>query len=96
MIHEYFPEAFIQLQLEISHHPLLVQRIQKHNQADMETIFAEVAYYCGYAINGTYQPAELIVLADQFIEDLKKLAVKEAIKGLSHDWGKEAWKFGVQ
>jgi hypothetical protein len=95
MIYEYFPEEFIQLQIEIGHHPLLIQRLQKHEQLEMEVIFAEVAHYCGFAINGTYEPDDLLVIADKFIWELRGMAVKDAIHGLSDDWGKEAWKFGI-
>lgn len=95
MIYEMFPIEFIELQREIQHHPLLIQRLQKHDALEMETIFAEVCYYCGYSINGTYTPDELLKIADKLIWLLKDTAVKSAIKGLSDDWTKEAWKFGV-
>lgn len=95
MIHEYFPQEFIQLQLEIQHHPLLIQRLQKHEGLGIETIFAEVCHYCGYAINGTFMPEELLKIADTLIWKLKDMAVKQAIVGLSDDWKQEAWKFGV-
>ena len=95
MYHEYFPEEFIQLQLEISHHPLLIQRLQKHSQLELETIIAEVCHYCGLGINGTYTPDEVTAIADGLVWELKQMAVKEAIKGISHDWSKESWKFGV-
>ena len=93
--YEYFPEEFVQLQLEINHHPLLIQRMQKHGVKDMETVFAEVCHYCGYAINGTFMPTELLKIADTLIYKLRSMAVKDAIKGLSNDWSKEAWKFGI-
>lgn len=95
MIYEMFPQEFVQLQLEIQHHPLLVQRLQKHQALEMETIFAEVCHYCGYAINGTFLPSELLKIADTLIWKLRDTAVKDAIKGLSYNWEQEAWKFGV-
>ena len=95
MYHQYFPEEFIQLQLEIGHHPLLVQRLQKHAGLGIEVIFAETCYYCGYAINGTYDEEDLIVIADGLVNELKRMAVRSAITGLSDNWEKEAWKFGV-
>lgn len=78
MIHQYFPEEFIQLQLEISHHPRLVERIQKHPQIEMELIFAEVCYYVGYAINGTFDEDQLREIAGKLITLLKQKAVVEA------------------
>ena len=92
---EMFPEEFVQLQLEIGHHPLLVQRLQKHSQLDMEVIFAEVCHYTGYAINGTFMPDELLKIADTLIWKLRDMAVKDAIRGHSDNWQLEAWKFGL-
>lgn len=94
MHHEYFPVEFVQLQLEISHHPLLIQRLQKHPQLELELIFAETCHYVGYAINGTFTPDELLKIADKLIWELRQTAVRSAISGLSDDWSKEAWKFG--
>ena len=94
--HEYFPEAFIQLQIEMQHHPLLIQRLQKHAGLGIEVIFAETAHYCGYGINATLDGEQLEALADVLLSKLKQMAVRSAIKGLSHDWSKEAWKFGVR
>jgi hypothetical protein len=93
--HEYFPEAFIQLQLEMDHHPLLIQRIQKHAGLGIEVIFAETAHYCGYAIDAELDGEQLEALADLLNQKLKQMAVRDAIKGLSHDWSAEAWKFGI-
>lgn len=95
MYHEYFPEEFIQLQLEIGHHPLLVQRLQKHAGLGIEVIFAETCHYCGYAVNAELDGEQLAALADTLIEKLKGMSIKAAIVGLSDDWTKEAWKFGV-
>ena len=92
---EMFPEEFVQLQLEIGHHPLLVQRLQKHSQLDMEVIFAEVCHYTGYAINGLFQPDELLKIADTLIWKLRNMAVKDAVHGLCDNWQQEAWKYGV-
>lgn len=94
--HEYFPEPFIQLQLEIAHHPLLVQRLQKHAGLGMEVVFAETAHYCGYAINADFDGEQLEALANVLNEKLKHMVVREAIRGLSDNWSKEAWKFGIQ
>jgi hypothetical protein len=95
MYHEYFPEEFIQLQKEIEHHPLLIQRLQKHANLGMEVIFAECCHYCGYAIDATLDGEQLVALADRLIHLLRGMTVKAAISGLSDDWSKEAWKFGV-
>lgn len=93
---QYFPEEFIQLQKEIEHHPLLIQRLQKHHDLGMEVIFAETCHYVGYAINGTFTPEELTRVADRLVWLLRDTAIKSAISGLSDNWEKEAWKFGVR
>ena len=94
--HEYFPEAFIQLQLEMNHHPLLIQRIQKHANLGMEVILAETCHYCGIEIDAELDGEQLVALADRLREKLLQMKVREAIQGISHDWTKEAWKFGVK
>lgn len=97
MYHEYFPEEFVQLQLELQHHPLLIQRLQKHTGINNEIgiIFAEICNYCGIAINSTLDGEQLEVLSKILTDKLKTLAVKSAISGLSDNWEKEAWKFGT-
>lgn len=91
--HEMFPEAFIQLQLEMDHHPLLIQRIQKHANLGMEVILAEICHYCGLEIDAELDGEQLEALADTLRNKLLSMKVREAIKGLSDDWSKEAWKF---
>lgn len=94
--HEMFPEEFIQLQLEMQHHPLLIQRLQKHHDLGMEVIFAETCHYCGYQIDAELDGEQLLALADTLRNKLLGMKVREAISGLSDDWSKEAWKFGIQ
>ena len=93
--HEYFPEGFIQLQLEMGHHPLLIQRIQKHHSLGMEVVLAECCHYCGIMIDATLDGEQLVALADTLVTKLKGMKVREAIKTQSENWGKEAWKFGL-
>ena len=93
--HEMFPEAFVQLQLEMQHHPLLIQRIQKHHNLGMEVILAETCHYCGLAIDATLDGEQLEALANTLREALLRMKIREAISGLSDDWTKEAWKFGL-
>jgi hypothetical protein len=91
--HEYFPEAFVQLQVEMGHHPLLIQRLQKHTNLGMEVILAETCHYCGIAIDAELDGEQLEALADTLRQKLLGMKVREAIKGLSDDWSKESWKF---
>jgi hypothetical protein len=95
MIHEMFPEEFIQLQIEMGHHPLLIQRIQKHAGLGMEVIFAECCHYCGVEIDAELDVEQLMALADVLRQKLLAMKVREAISGLSDNWEKESWKFGL-
>ena len=93
MYHEMFPEEFIQLQVEMSHHPLLIQRIQKHAGLGLEVILAECCHYCNIEIDAELDGEQLAALADTLRNKLLTMKVREAISGLSDDWSKEAWKF---
>jgi hypothetical protein len=95
MYHEMFPEEFIQLQVEMGHHPLLIQRIQKHANLGLEVILAETCHYCNVEIDAELDGEQLAALADRLRSRLLQMKVREAIKGLSDDWSKEAWKFGA-
>jgi hypothetical protein len=90
-----FPESFIALQREIEHHPLLVQRLQKHAGLGIEVIFAETCHYCGVLVNAEFDGEMLEALADTLYHKLQSMKVREAIAGLSDNWRKESWKFGV-
>jgi hypothetical protein len=96
MIHVFFPESFIQLQLEIGHHPLLVQRLQKHTDLGMEVIFAEVCHYCNIEIDAQMDGEQLEALADLLYNKLQNMKVKEAIRNVCLNWEKENWKFQTQ
>ena len=63
MHHEYFPEEFIALQQELQHHPILIERLQKHKQEDQEIVIAEIAAYCEVILDGVYVPEQLVHLA---------------------------------
>lgn len=96
MHHEMFPEAFIQLQIEMGHHPLLIQRIQKHANLGIEVILAETCHYCGIQIDAILDGEQLEALADTLRNKLLGMKVREAIKDVCLNWDKESWKFGIQ
>lgn len=74
MILEYFPEVFIQLQLEIQRrHPRLMQRFQKHQQTDIEIVLAECCTYVGIAINAELDGEQLEILAEQLLKRLQDI-----------------------
>ena len=99
--HVYFPEAFIQFNLEIQNHPELMERMHKHVDKDAELQFAkmiaEAAAYVNVALDDTYDEALFIKIADIITERLKKKreiivtttsAVVEVKEGTDFDWGK--------
>ncbi len=86
-IRVYIPEAFIQLHLEVQHHPLLFQRMQKHPSGETAMVLAEIAAYCGIAVSGTFDEDELAQLAELCLEHLKKVsAPRAAIYLPPDDW----------
>jgi hypothetical protein len=79
-----FPEEFIQLQLEIQNHPLLIQRLQKHSQLEVETIFAECCHYCKIEIDALLDGEQLRVLADKLRDKLLQMKVLPALNQNYH------------
>jgi len=72
----YFPEAFIQMNLEIQNHPDLLARMGKHVDTDPELQFAkmiaEAAAYVNVVLDDTYDEALFIKIADEVTTRLKK------------------------
>jgi hypothetical protein len=61
---DFFSDALIALNREVSKHPDLVELLQKQELRDMEVRLAEVAAYCGVALDGDYYPADINNIAD--------------------------------
>lgn len=95
MYYEFFPEIFIQLQLEIQRrHPRLIQRLQKHDQLELGVIFAEIASYCSIGLNDTFDEEMLEALAEILLGKLQAMASPmQAEPKFSEDFKKEKWKF---
>lgn len=75
--HQYFPEVFIELNLEIyNHHPELLDKLTKHRDRDPELqfakIIAEAAAYVNVALDDTYDEMMFIGIADEVLKRLKK------------------------
>lgn len=85
-IRVYIPETFIQLHLEVPHHPLLLQRIQKHPAGETEVILAEVAAYCGIAVDGTFDEEDLAKLADLCLTRLRGMKAKGEVYVPPENW----------
>jgi len=83
-----FPESYLALNREVAHHPLLLQRLSKHPQSETETLLAEIAAYCGIAVDGEFTQKELGDLAHICWEKLKTMRPKSAIHLPGDDFGK--------
>ena len=59
IVKEMFHQNRIDLQLELKHHPILVELLQNHPQEDFEILLAEVARYCDVILHGDYLPSDL-------------------------------------
>lgn len=77
-----FPDSFIALNLEITHHPKLQLLLGNHPMGEWEIKLAEIALYCDVIVDGTYLPEELeklaTILRDRLIlmrEDNRKLII---------------------
>ena len=66
MIHEYFPQEYVELQKELltGYHTKLVELLQKHPQGELDVILAEIATYCEVILDGTYTLEERRKLCD--------------------------------
>lgn len=68
---EYYPEEYIELQKELRFHPVLLDRLQKFDQKDVELVIAEIAAYCEILLDGIYVEADIVRLAGLMIPKLK-------------------------
>ena len=73
---KYFPEEFIQLQIEVQHFPDLMERLLAHKDVDPELQFvkmlSEICAYLGIVMDGTFDEAEFIGFAGQAVDMLRK------------------------
>ena len=68
---EYYPEEYIELQKELRFHPVLLDRLQKFDQKDVELVIAEIAAYCEIVLDGIYVEADIVRLAELMIPKLR-------------------------
>ena len=68
----YFPEAFLELQMEISWHPELQTQLTTHSAANFEARLAEICTYCGVIVDGLYGEEELTKLATILTDKLRE------------------------
>lgn len=76
----FFPEPFIQLNLEIQHHPILVELLAPHPAHEWEIRLAQIAQYCEVILDGQYMPEEVENLCSILIAKL--VSMREDNRGL--------------
>lgn len=59
IVKKMFHQNRIDLQLEIKNHPILVELLQNHPQAEFEILLAEVARYCNVILHGDYLQSDI-------------------------------------
>ena len=60
------------LNLEITSHPKLMEHLEKHPAAEFEVRLAEIARFCGIALDGEYNSVDIDVICGMCLEELKK------------------------
>ena len=70
---EFFNPARIALAKEITNHPKLIARLQKHPQAEFEILLAEIALYCEIVLDGDYTQDDLDKLCYVLLGRLRKM-----------------------
>ena len=71
MYHHYFPEELTELRIEIDHHPDLLTILTLQADSDFYVHLAEIAAYCGIALNGDFSQTEILKLCDLCTQTLK-------------------------
>lgn len=75
-----WPDELIQLNMELRHHPELMQLLSNHPSGEWEIKIAEIALYCEVILDGDYLPEEIKRLAE--ILRVKLVARRKDNRGL--------------
>lgn len=57
--YEIFSDSRIELQREVSNHPILVERLANHPAEEFELKLAEIASYCNIVLHGDYSQEDI-------------------------------------
>lgn len=76
----FFPEPFTQLNLEIQHHPILVELLAAHPPHEWEIRLAQIAQYCEVVLDGSYMPEDIENLCNILFKRL--ISMREDNRGL--------------
>lgn len=55
----FFPDPFIQLNMEILNHPILGEMLSGHPAHEWEIRLAQIAQYCEVVLDGCYMPEDI-------------------------------------
>lgn len=61
---EMFPQPWIDLNEEVAKHPALMKILSEQQQKDPYILLADIALYCGVALDGTYTNADIETLCE--------------------------------
>jgi hypothetical protein len=75
-----FPECFIQLQAELTHHPRLQEILQQQPGTEWEIRLAQIAHYCSVILDGDYLPEDVERVCE--ILRIKLVELREDNRGL--------------
>lgn len=70
-----FPQELIDLDLELAHHPLLIELINQHPANEWEMRLAHIASYCEVILDGVYGHEQILQLSKiltQKLQDKRK------------------------
>lgn len=59
IVHQYFPQEFLDLQQELIHHPDLQEKLANHPSSELEMRLAEIASHCEILLDDTYNEEDL-------------------------------------
>lgn len=68
----YFTAVQQALNAEIVKHPALMEYLQKHPSTEFEVRLAEIARFCGVALNGSYNGKDIDNVCGLCLDELRK------------------------
>lgn len=68
----YDSDETIQLKIEVSRHPFLMQKLEESKEKEFPQQLAIIATYCGILVDGYYNEKQLKVICEALIQDLRQ------------------------
>lgn len=73
---QFFPQAFIELQEELTHHPKLQAQLNENNldiNGDFVTLFSVITRHAGIDMVGEFTPQEIEKIAEICVQRLRSM-----------------------